>query len=136
MLTAVISSIMQKIVIVSGLHGNEPAFVAVLDNHDQLAPSNNQAAAPGFPAVLLLGQTHRPFVIERGGAVIVKPGSVGRPKDGDPRASYATWENGRFFLKRVEYRVEETVAGLANVFRGALLDGLAGFLRRKRPWFF
>jgi diadenosine tetraphosphatase ApaH/serine/threonine PP2A family protein phosphatase len=60
----------------------------------------------------------------------VNPGSVGRPKDGDPRASYAIWENGQFFLKRVEYRDEETVAGLARVFRGALFDELAGFLRK------
>jgi predicted phosphodiesterase len=89
-----------------------------------------EVALAGFPEVLLLGHTHRPFVIERGGAVIVNPGSVGRPKDGDPRASYAIWENGNFSLKRVEYRVEETVAGLARVFRGALLDELAGFLRK------
>jgi len=89
-----------------------------------------EVALSGFPEVLLVGHTHRPFLIERGGAVIVNPGSVGRPKDGDPRASYAVWEDGRFELKRVEYRIEETVSRLRRHFRGSLLDELVGFLRR------
>ncbi len=89
-----------------------------------------EVALAGFPEVLLLGHSHRPFILERGGAVIVNPGSVGRPKDGDPRASYAVWEDGHFTLKRVEYRVEEAVAGLARAFRGELLDELAGFLQK------
>ncbi len=89
-----------------------------------------EIALGGFPDVLLLGHTHRPFIIERGGGLIVNPGSVGRPKDGDPRASYAIWDNGRFVLKRVEYRIEEAVTGLRRSFRGELFDELAGFLRR------
>lgn len=89
-----------------------------------------EVALAGFPDVILLGHTHRPFVIERGGSVIVNPGSIGRPKDGDPRASYAVWQEGRFTLKRIEYRVEEAIAGLSRSFRGELFEGLAGFLRR------
>jgi putative phosphoesterase len=89
-----------------------------------------ELALAGFPDVLLVGRTHRPFQIERGGAVVVNPGSVGRPKDGDPRASYAVWEDGRFELKKVEYRIDETAARLRRFFRGSLLEELAGFLRR------
>lgn len=33
--------------------------------------------------------THKPWVHECGGAVFVNSGSVGKPKDGDSRASFA-----------------------------------------------
>ncbi len=89
-----------------------------------------EVALSGFPDVLLVGHTHRPFLIERGGAKILNPGSVGRPKDGDPRAAYAVWEDGHFHLRRIEYNVSETAARLAQHFRGSLLEELVGFLRR------
>ncbi len=45
--------------------------------------------------LLLLGHTHQPFVARlAGGGLAVNPGSVGYPKDGDPRASYALIELG------------------------------------------
>lgn len=45
--------------------------------------------------LLLMGHTHQPFVarLENGGLAL-NPGSVGYPKDGDPRASYALVELG------------------------------------------
>jgi putative phosphoesterase len=39
--------------------------------------------------VLVFGHTHRPWVREHGGVLFVNCGSVGKPKDGDPRAAYA-----------------------------------------------
>jgi predicted phosphodiesterase len=39
--------------------------------------------------VLCLGHTHLPFVRRLAGGLVVNPGSVGKPKDGDPRAAYA-----------------------------------------------
>lgn len=36
------------------------------------------------------------------------PGSVGQPRDGDWRASFATWDGGSFEVHRVEYDVEAT----------------------------
>jgi putative phosphoesterase len=59
--------------------------------------------------VICVGHTHQPFVLEIGSKLVVNPGSLGLPRDGDPRASYAVIENGRVELKRVEYPVEETV---------------------------
>ncbi len=58
--------------------------------------------------VLLLGHTHVPFVKEIQGTLVVNPGSVGQPRDGDPRASYATLdlENLDAEIHRVEYDVE------------------------------
>lgn len=59
--------------------------------------------------VVCVGHTHHPYVLEVGDKLIVNPGSVGQPRDGDPRASYAVIENQRVELKRIDYPVEETV---------------------------
>lgn len=53
--------------------------------------------------LVVVGHTHRPYVRTLGRQVVLNPGSVGQPRDGDPRASYATWEDGRVSLKRVPY---------------------------------
>ena len=59
--------------------------------------------------VICVGHTHQPYVMEVGDKLIVNPGSVGQPRDGDPRASYAIIDNQRVELKRLEYPVEDTV---------------------------
>lgn len=59
--------------------------------------------------VVCVGHTHHPYVLEVGDKLVINPGSVGQPRDGDPRASYAIIENQRVELKRIEYPVEETV---------------------------
>ena len=38
---------------------------------------------------LVFGHTHKPWVREYGGVLFVNCGSVGKPKDGDPRAAFA-----------------------------------------------
>jgi putative phosphoesterase len=81
-------------------------------------------------SVICVGHTHHPYVLEVGDKLVINPGSVGQPRDGDPRASYAIIENQRVELKRIEYPVEETIrtvwesnlpepakAMLADVFR-------------------
>ncbi len=42
--------------------------------------------------VLVFGHTHKPWIHEYGGVVFVNCGSVGKPKDGDPRAAFAILE--------------------------------------------
>jgi putative phosphoesterase len=39
--------------------------------------------------VLVFGHTHKPWVREHGGVLFVNCGSVGKPKDGDPRGAFA-----------------------------------------------
>jgi diadenosine tetraphosphatase ApaH/serine/threonine PP2A family protein phosphatase len=48
--------------------------------------------------------------IEAGRQVFINPGSVGQPRDGDARASFAIWDqdHGRMEFYRVEYDVERT----------------------------
>ena len=42
--------------------------------------------------VLVFGHTHKPWIREYGGVLFVNCGSVGKPKDGDPRAAFAILE--------------------------------------------
>ena len=60
--------------------------------------------------VVCVGHTHMQFNLKIGDTVVLNPGSVGQPRDGDPRAAYAIIEDGKISLRRVEYPVEETVA--------------------------
>lgn len=62
--------------------------------------------------IVCVGHTHMQFKLKVGDKMVVNPGSVGLPRDGDPRAAYAVIEDGRVELKRVSYPIEETVAAI------------------------
>ncbi len=59
--------------------------------------------------ILILGHTHVPFVKMFGKRVIINPGSVGQPRDGDPRASYALVDikKRKYEIIRVQYPIQE-----------------------------
>ena len=59
--------------------------------------------------VICVGHTHQPYVLEVGDKLVINPGSLGQPRDGDPRGSYAVIEDYKVELKRLEYPVEETI---------------------------
>ena len=76
-----------------------------------------------FPVVFTSGQSGRSTIaksfdfdefvavkIEAGQRLLINPGSVGQPRDSDPRASFAIWDQDRARLEfyRVEYDVERT----------------------------
>jgi predicted phosphodiesterase len=56
---------------------------------------------------LVFGHTHKPWVHDFGGVRFVNCGSVGKPKDGDPRGAFAVLESGadavRVTIERVAY---------------------------------
>lgn len=58
---------------------------------------------------VLVGHTHRPYVLEVDGKTIINPGSVGLPRDGDPRLSYAMLDHGELEMKRLEYPIEDAL---------------------------
>ncbi|MDP2167646.1 MAG: metallophosphoesterase family protein [Thermodesulfovibrionales bacterium] len=75
--------------------------------------------------ICFVGHSHRPFILERlasgemrllgdrakiskGRRYIINAGSVGQPRDGDPRACYAIIKDGRIELMRVGYDIEKT----------------------------
>ncbi|MDE2803439.1 MAG: metallophosphoesterase family protein [Chloroflexota bacterium] len=88
----------------------------------------------------LLGHSHLPFACDESGAVtplqpgmtlavdggrtIVNPGSVGQPRDGDPRAAYAVYDTEACSLThhRVPYDIERTQLKMAEA---GLPDSLA-----------
>ncbi|MFW6437042.1 MAG: metallophosphoesterase family protein [Halococcoides sp.] len=61
--------------------------------------------------LLVLGHTHVPFVREFEDGLIVNPGSVGQPRDGDPGASYAVvdLDAGTVDHHRVSYDVGQVI---------------------------
>jgi putative phosphoesterase len=63
--------------------------------------------------IVCVGHTHMQFNLVVGGVVVLNPGSVGIPRDGDPRAAYAVIEENRIELKRVAYPIDETIARIA-----------------------
>ena len=113
------------------VHGSpidEDEYVVTL--HDALAPLNAQ-----MPPVTFFGHTHlqgafsfkttagdayRPayrtvgqseiseFPLKRGTRYLINPGSVGQPRDRDPRAAYAIWDDAERLLhfRRVDYDIE------------------------------
>ena len=63
--------------------------------------------------VLVVGHTHLPQAREVGNRLLLNPGSVGNPKDGDPRASYLILDTERGLTAehvRVEFDVETVAA--------------------------
>src|SRR5215207_7324580 len=48
--------------------------------------------------VICVGHTHIPYVLEVGDKLVINPGSVGQPRDGDPRACYAVIEGNQVEL--------------------------------------
>jgi putative phosphoesterase len=60
-------------------------------------------------SLVLLGHTHMPMVYSFGEEMLANPGSVGQPRDGDPRAAFAvlTISEGKFSfeIKRVQYEM-------------------------------
>lgn len=62
--------------------------------------------------VIVVGHTHMPYELKLNGKTVINPGSVGQPRDGDPRASYAVWEDGKVELKRVAYPVDELIRNI------------------------
>ena len=77
--------------------------------------------------VICVGHTHQPYVLEVGNKLVINPGSVGLPRDGDPRASYAVIENFKVELRRVDYPIEDTVrtveqSNLAEAAKARLIE--------------
>ncbi len=83
------------------------------DPMDEWAPPDRDLWARRLERVaadiVCVGHTHQPYVLEVGDKLVVNPGSVGLPRDGDPRAAYAIIEDGEVELKRVEYPIADTL---------------------------
>jgi len=66
--------------------------------------------------VLVMGHTHIQAKEEFDDGTVVNPGSVGQPRDGDPRAGYGLLdeETGEVELRRTEYPTDEVRDRIVN----------------------
>jgi len=88
---------------------------------DKPARLYERLAAAERDRVLVCGHTHRPWVHEYGGVLFVNCGSVGKPKDGDPRASFAVLRTAGDSVEVTIERVGYDAAAVADeVRRGGL----------------
>ena len=107
------------------------------DPQDQYLYRIGESTFPEGVQQLFSGHTHVQALIEVGPATgrrfFCNPGSVGQPRDGDPRAAYATVDNGRIALHRVSYNIDATAAAMRaagfepfyyeNLYIGAQIGG-------------
>lgn len=106
-------------------HGspNDPLTEYVFPNISQLGATKLIQRANAD--IVLLGHTHIPMVYFIRNTLLANPGSVGQPRDGDPRASFAiatiSENQVTFDVRRIEYDVDS----VANKIHGA---GLPSFL--------
>jgi len=78
------------------------------------------ARAEEGSGVLVFGHTHKPWMHTYDGVLFVNCGSVGKPKDGDPRAAFAILEAEetgpvRASIERVPYDAEAVAREVAAV---------------------
>jgi putative phosphoesterase len=97
---------------------------------DKPARLYERLAAAETDQVLVFGHTHKPWVRDFGGVRFVNCGSVGKPKDGDPRGAFAVLEPAggtvAVTIERIPYdadavAAEVRAAGLPGEFADKLL---------------
>lgn len=91
-------------------------------NYDERISPQDLAASNVMPSflsrmncdVLVLGHTHRPFKMKFQEGMIVNPGSVGQPRDGNPGAAFALLDTGTLSvtLHRADYDIEKVIGDM------------------------
>jgi putative phosphoesterase len=84
---------------------------------DKPASLYERLAAAEDADALTFGHTHKPWVREYGGVLFVNCGSVGKPKDGDPRGGFAVLRRAggavQVTIERVPYDAEAVAREVA-----------------------
>ncbi len=81
---------------------------------DKPASLYERLAAAEDAEVMVFGHTHKPWVADFGGVRFVNCGSVGKPKDGDPRAGFALLESTQGGVDVQIVRVGYDAQGVAD----------------------
>jgi putative phosphoesterase len=90
---------------------------------DKPASLYERLAAAEDADVLVFGHTHKPWDREYGGVRFVNCGSVGKPKDGDPRGAFAVLDATSGSLDVTIERVAYDAEAVAEEVRAAGLPG-------------
>ncbi|MDP8011519.1 MAG: metallophosphoesterase family protein [Thermoplasmata archaeon] len=90
----------KRVAVYHGSPKNDDEYIYEEDLEENIIPKDVD--------VLILGHTHIPYVKRFNEKIVINPGSVGQPRDGDPRASFVRIdENWNARIERVEYDIEE-----------------------------
>jgi predicted phosphodiesterase len=115
------------------IHGNQVLNTVYVheDRTDDFLAKMGAGIGARAGDVVCFGHTHKPWHRLVAGIHYVNTGSVGRPKDGDPRAGYvlldiATDASVHVDIVRVAYDVE---AAARAIIGSTLPDDFAGYLR-------
>jgi putative phosphoesterase len=78
--------------------------------------------------IFMSGHTHVQSLHTFGDKVYCNPGSVGQPRDNDPRAAFAVYDNHKIVLHRVDYDMEKVFelmkkAKFSDYYYGCLKTG-------------
>ncbi|NAS13868.1 metallophosphoesterase family protein [Poritiphilus flavus] len=84
--------------------------------------------------IFMSGHTHVQRLEEYGNKTYCNPGSVGQPRDNDPRAAFAVVHDDKISMHRVEYDMETVFnlmnkAGFSDYFYGCLKTGAKNLCR-------
>ena len=90
---------------------------------DKPARVYERLAAAEDADVLAFGHTHKPWVRKHAGVLFVNCGSVGKPKDGDPRGAFAVLDGASGELRVSIERVAYDANAVAAEVRAAGLPG-------------
>jgi putative phosphoesterase len=90
---------------------------------DKPARLYERLAAAESDSVLVFGHTHRPWAHDYGGVLFVNCGSVGKPKDSDPRGAFAVLRAAGDGVEVSVERVDYDVHAVAAQVRAAGLPG-------------
>ncbi len=78
-------------------------------------PDEERMLAGVAQRTVLFGHSHQQFErLGPNGTLLVNPGSVGAPLDGDPRAAWALYEDGEIGFRRTAYDVERAAAQMRS----------------------
>jgi putative phosphoesterase len=82
---------------------------------DRPLSSFERLAATSEADVLVFGHTHKPYTKRVDGVLFVNAGSVGKPKDGDPRACYVVMDTAgevNVEFRRIRYDVQAVATAI------------------------
>jgi predicted phosphodiesterase len=100
------------------IHGNQTLNTVYVteDRSDDFLDKMGQSLGARSGSVVAFGHTHLPWHRAVSGIHYVNAGSVGRPKDGDPRAGYVILDISADAINvefvRVDYDVEQAAKGI------------------------
>jgi putative phosphoesterase len=84
-----------------------------MDEYLGADPEGWSARLQGIEAdFVCVGHTHLPMDLQVDGKRLINPGSVGQPRDGDPRAAYVVIENGVVHFRRQAYDIDAAIEHL------------------------